>query len=182
MSLLRACLVLAFLILAASAACSSSSNASDCTSNPFQCGTGTTCSLSSCNCTTKPCTDSNCTPVFACLPSQNGAMGEDCTASPGNPACSDLLVCVATSGQGECLPYCNSANPCPQGSVCQPKTVELGPSPPIIYVCEPESDSAFPFNEGGCGPPPPTDDSGPKPDTGSPDSSGPIIPDGGLPR
>jgi len=190
MSLLRACLIVVFLILSAltmSAACSSSSS-TDCTANPFQCPSGTTCSLSTCTCATEPCTQQTCNPTFACVPSGDGTVGETCVAQPGSPACSDGLFCVESGGAAECLLYCNAANPCPQGSMCQAKTVELGPQPakyPVVYVCESESDSAFPFEESGCGPPPPLDSGAGDVrvrDSALHDGPPTFMPDGGLPR
>jgi hypothetical protein len=189
MSLLRVCLGGASLLLAAIAACSSTTSDSDCSTNPFQCASGTTCTVSgtsgTCNCTTPSCFSSpNCTPQFQCLKSANAKTGETCTTTLGKASCADGLTCIVTEGQGTCLPYCDTANPCAGGSMCQATTINLGPSPPVIHVCEEEMDSSFPF-ETGCQPPP--FDAGE--DVSKSDASdamtgdGPmLLPDGGLPK
>jgi hypothetical protein len=183
MSLRRVCLGLAFavsLVFASIAGCSSSP-ASDCSSNPFQCSAGTTCTVKECPCSTSPCTSSNCTPTFACLPSTTDLAGASCTSTLGSASCADGLTCIVTDNQGTCTPYCNAANPCPTGDTCQAMSVMLGVSPPVIYVCELEGpdgslqvDSGTPPGEGGtCGPPV---------DGSSPDSQLPLPGEGGLPR
>jgi hypothetical protein len=166
-------------ILAAIAGCSSDSDAG-CSTDPFQCGSGTTCTVSACPCTTSTCTSSNCVPQFACLPSTSALAGASCTAELGKASCSDGLTCFITDGQGTCVPYCDAANACPSGLFCVPKTVELGPSPPVIYVCLASTDAGLPESDGSMTGP--GIDSGPTPDTGKSDGSGPILTDTGLPR
>jgi hypothetical protein len=131
-------------VLASFGGCSSGDGATagECNSNPFECAAGTTCSVSSCSCTcTTPdcCTHSNCTPVFACLPSNpEGLEGSSCSTDVGKASCNDGLTCVVQMGQGVCTPYCSSSQACAQGLECVELTVELGPPAmdPVIHVCE----------------------------------------------
>jgi hypothetical protein len=71
--------------------------------------------------------------------------------------CSDGLTCVVTEGAGVCTPYCDTSHPCPSGDSCVAKTVELGLSPPVINVCEPEGVDCGEFQIDGESPPPPVD-------------------------
>lgn len=177
------CLCLVLVIAAVVAAGCSSSPASDCTADPFQCGSGTTCSLSACSSCIQ-CDPSNCVPQFACLDSGTGVSGSGCSAMVGTATCSDGLACVVEGAQGTCVSYCNAVNSCSSGYTCQEKTVQVGPSPqPLIHVCEPE-DGGEPdgpdYQFDGSQPPPPSD-SGEKADIGM--SDGPrALPEGGLPR
>jgi hypothetical protein len=141
-------------------ACSSSpaAAAAQCNSNPFQCGSGTTCAVSKCTCTDENCSYKNCTPEFACLPSfSSGLAGEACTNMVGSASCDDGLTCVQEKnvqmGDGVCTAYCNSSNPCATQYVCVAIGVELGPSAsaPIIHVCqaEPSDGDIIVVDEGG---------------------------------
>jgi hypothetical protein len=189
MSLRRVCLGLAFAVSAVFASIAgcystgcSSTPAGDCSSNPFQCSAGTTCTVNDCTCSTSSCTSTDCTPTFACLPSTTDLAGASCTSTLGKASCSDGLTCVVVGDQGTCTPYCNPANPCPMGDTCQPMTVMLGVSPPVIYVCELEgpdgslqvdSGGIVPGDGGTCGLPV---------DGSSFDGQSPPPGEGGLPR
>jgi hypothetical protein len=106
-------------------------------------------------------------------------------ATLGKATCSDGLTCIVTETQGQCVPFCNAANPCTSGYVCQAKTVELGPAPqPVISVCELEGPDGSILEVDGSNPPPPPDtDAG---DSGSLEAGivdgSTRLPDGGLPR
>src|ERR1700722_3633178 len=141
-------------------ACSSSpaAAAAQCNSNPFQCGSGTTCAVSKCTCTDENCSYKNCTPEFACLPSfSSGLAGEACTNMVGSASCDDGLTCVQEKnvqmGGGGCTAYCNSSTPCATQYVCVAIGVERGPSAsaPIIHVCqaEPSDGDIIVVDEGG---------------------------------
>ena len=141
----------------------SSAPGSACNLDPFQCASGTTCDISTCKCTTQPCSYEICTPQFACLQSvPSNGVGASCTTQVGGATCGDGLTCVVEMGAGVCTPYCDTNQPCPMGLVCQELTVKLGPSAmyPVIHVCQaPGADGSFLEIDSGSsgGPPPPVD-------------------------
>ena len=148
----------------AASGCGSASIApgSPCNLDPFQCGSGTTCDISACNCTTPTCSYETCTPQFACLPRlSSNLVGASCTTKVGGATCGDGLTCIVEMGNGVCTPYCDSNQPCPMGLACEGVTVKLGPSStyPVIHVCQvPGVDGGIlEIDSGSSGGPPPTD-------------------------
>jgi hypothetical protein len=127
-------------VLASFGGCSSGDGATagQCNSNPFQCASGTTCSVN-CTCTTPPCELTNCTPAFACLASNpNGLEGSSCSTELDKATCNDGLTCVVQGDQGVCTPYCDSSQGCAMGLECVELSVEIGPPAtfPVVHVCE----------------------------------------------
>jgi hypothetical protein len=125
--------------------------------SPFQCGSGTTCGVSECTCTTANCTKTDCTPQFACLPSVASATeGSYCTTELGKASCADGLTCIVDQGQGVCTSFCDSSQPCGFGLSCEARTIQFGTpsSYPIIYVCQVPDGGVLEVDSGGGGPPP----------------------------
>lgn len=124
-------LVLSLLFLAATVtssvvACSSSSDgASSCSTDPFSCGAGQTCSVK----------DSSGT--FACLTSGAGTKGSACQNTIGVTTCGDGLVCLQlVQAGGTCSSYCqpgNAAHGCAAGETCT--AAKLAGTTETFYVC-----------------------------------------------
>ena len=126
---MRLVLSLLFVVAAATSsvvACSSSSDsASSCSSDPFSCGAGQTCSVKDTSGT------------FACLTSGAGAKGSACQNTIGSTTCGDGLVCFQQSAAGgNCTSYCqpgNAAHGCAAGETCSAARI-LGTTE-TFYVC-----------------------------------------------
>jgi hypothetical protein len=109
--------ILVVLGAALALACSSSSSpATPCNENPWECPNGQTCWPASSG-------------SFECLNSGPGTLGAACLDTVGVPTCSDGFACVQpTASGGACSPYCDNTNPdhaCPAGLTCVSAEVPL---------------------------------------------------------
>jgi hypothetical protein len=98
-------------LLLATGACSSTSSSSSstsaCNTQPFTCAAGTT------------CWPADNAADFACLKSGAGKLGDACQNTPSVATCGDGLLCLQqTATDGHCVPYCDTAHPCPTGQAC----------------------------------------------------------------
>ena len=123
LSLLLAAIAAASSVVACSS--SSSDDAGSCSSNPFSCGAGQTCSVK----------DSS--GAFACLTSGAGAKGSACKNTVGVTSCGDGLVCLQlVQAGGTCSSFCqpgDAAHGCAEGETCTP--AKLAGTSETFYVC-----------------------------------------------
>ena len=112
MRLLASLVLVAVASASSMLACSSSSSSATaaCSTNPFSCPAGQTCSAK------------NTAGAFECLPSGSGAKGTACVNTPGMTTCGDTLICLQlTAAGGECASYCDPTTPahgCATGETC----------------------------------------------------------------
>ena len=112
--------------VASTAACSSSSSASDsCSSSPFSCDVGQTCSAK------------DNTGAFGCLTSGSGKKGDACQNRAGVTTCGDGLVCLQlVASGGACASFCepgNAAHGCAAGETCS--LAGLAGTSTTFHVC-----------------------------------------------
>ncbi|HSO36760.1 MAG TPA: hypothetical protein VLT33_29745 [Labilithrix sp.] len=127
MRLLIAIVLVAAASISSTVACSSSSSSGSdsCSSNPFSCDVGQTCSAK------------DKTGVFACLTSGSGKKGDACQNTPGVTTCGDGLVCLQlVASGGTCASFCevgNAAHGCGTGETCS--LAGLAGTSTTFHVC-----------------------------------------------
>jgi hypothetical protein len=127
MRLLLSLVFVAAAAVSSVAACSSSSSSDSgsCSSNPFTCGAGQTCSVK----------DQSGT--FACLTSGTGTKGSACQNTVGVTTCGDGLVCLQlVQAGGTCASFCepgNTAHGCAAGETCA--AAKLAGTSETFFVC-----------------------------------------------
>lgn len=121
---------------------SSSSQATPCNENPWECSSGQTCWPQQCTCPSgASCDPTTCTPQFQCVASAGKQAGESCQLQIGQPTCGDLQTCVelADAGPtGACRYYCDPTDPsrgCAPGFTCE--QLSVGNSSATEHVCVP---------------------------------------------
>lgn len=110
---------------------SSGTQVDTCNDDPFACPAGQTCWVSG----------TQSAPVFECLNSGQGQVGEDCKNYIGQPTCADGLTCFSVVGYPNvCTPFCDSSDPahaCPNSAQCV--QIVLPGTAATYFACEPDA-------------------------------------------